>query len=176
MFSANEGAGAASCDMSTLCGGGLIVPADVGGRLLPGSMRLGWDLLRPLFQLLFFLPAFFLPERTPCPLAGGRCSAMIQIRLCFPIQRNDCWVFETDASDDTPCPQGQGLKMPFGLLDSRFCAAYLPTNIAPSSNGKTTVSDTVYRGSNPCGASTFSTMRYCGQLFDPLALLRRCLN
>ena len=31
----------------------------------------------------------------------------------------------------------------------------MATAIAPSSNGKTTVSDTVYRGSNPRGASVF---------------------
>ncbi len=48
---------AASCDMSTLGGGGLIVPADVGGRLLPALLRLGRGLLRPFFRLLLFLPA-----------------------------------------------------------------------------------------------------------------------
>ncbi|WP_372732914.1 hypothetical protein, partial [Novosphingobium sp.] len=52
---------AASCDRSTLGGGGLIVPADVGGRLLPALLRLGRDLLRPFFRLLLFLPALPLP-------------------------------------------------------------------------------------------------------------------
>jgi hypothetical protein len=43
-----------------------------------------------------------------------------------------------------------------GGLDSARAGSYCAPLLAPSSNGKTTDSDSVYRGSNPRGASKFS--------------------
>src|ERR1700741_5444595 len=57
-----------------------------------------------------------------------------------------------------PFSQGKSAKKCLvSALDETRPTAYFAPPIAPSSNGKTTDSDSVNRGSNPRGASSFSS-------------------
>lgn len=93
-----------------------------------------------------------LPGRALRCCAGGSNSAMTTNRLCFPAKGMP-GRYLTDSLALPRLWSKGGAGRPPASLDSRPCRAYLRASAAPSSNGKTTDSDSVYRGSNPRGAS-----------------------